>query len=186
MTRRTIELYNLDKYDAYLPTPKIDRIEGSADEIILSADGYEESASSGHAGSLTINASGGVWMDSGPRCTCEVSTLRTITLPDPHNSNHAVDQHEECCFLSFDKTKFRSGQIDMTVQSGTIWTTKRLIVIHNNTSVTTQVGESITVPNNSTHDVSVDTVIVGDNVKLYVSGVPDGTIVSCICKYTLV
>lgn len=59
--RKRIELYNIDKYQPYFHAPLVDRVEGDADEIILSADGREKSASYNEPGSITINARGGVW-----------------------------------------------------------------------------------------------------------------------------
>lgn len=65
MTRRRIELHNYDKYQPYFHAPLIDRIEGDSQEIIISADGNETSTSGGTTGSITINASGGMWFDLG-------------------------------------------------------------------------------------------------------------------------
>lgn len=192
MTRTTIELFNLDKYDAYLPTPKVDRIEGDADEIILSADAYEASGSGGIPGSLTMNASGGIWIDTGAKCTASVSSRKVMsTAPNdiPAHSNgynHDGDHHEECMFLSFDKNKIRSGVIEMTVQSSNTFTVKTLTVIHNNTYVSITTSAGVTVPSQSNHDFYIDSAIDGNSVKMYISGAPLNSIVSCICKYTLV
>lgn len=60
-SRKRIELYNIDKYQPYFHAPLVDRVEGDAEEIILSADGRERSASYNEPGSITINATGGVW-----------------------------------------------------------------------------------------------------------------------------
>lgn len=60
-SRKRIELYNIDKYQPYFHAPLVDRVEGDAEEIILSADGRERSASYNEPGSMTINAAGGVW-----------------------------------------------------------------------------------------------------------------------------
>ena len=60
-TRKLIELYNIDKYQPYFHAPLVDRVEGDAQEIILSADGRERSASYNQPGSMTVNAAGGVW-----------------------------------------------------------------------------------------------------------------------------
>ena len=57
MTRRRIELHNYDKYQPYFHAPLVDRIEGDAQEMILSADGNEASASGNTTGAMTINLS---------------------------------------------------------------------------------------------------------------------------------
>jgi len=61
MSRRGIELYNYDKYQAYFPAPLVQTLSGDADEIIISADGDESSASGNTPGSITFNVSSGVW-----------------------------------------------------------------------------------------------------------------------------
>ena len=66
MTRKRIELHNYDKYQPYFHAPLIDRIEGDAQEMILSADGNEASASGNTTGAMTINSAGGMWVDLGP------------------------------------------------------------------------------------------------------------------------
>ena len=66
MTRKRIELHNYDKYQPYFHAPLIDRIEGDAQEMILSADGNEASASGNTVGAMTINSAGGMWVDLGP------------------------------------------------------------------------------------------------------------------------
>ena len=73
MTRRRIELHNYDKYQPYFHAPLVDRIEGDAQEMILSADGNESSTSGNTVSSLTINASGGVWVDLGSVVTIQQS-----------------------------------------------------------------------------------------------------------------
>jgi len=171
----TIELYNLDKYSAYIPAPKIDRVEGDADEIILSADGREESASDGLPGSLTIHASGGVWIDTHHGSTCEVSSKFTI----PVGSSTAET------FLSFDKRSFRTALIDVIFQSGNNFTTKKLTVIHNNSAVVVQIDDSVSVPLSTTWNAQITGSVSGNNINLNVSGLADNSIVSCISKYTL-
>lgn len=65
MDRNKIKLYNTDKYQAVLPAPDIDELTGDAEEVIISADGNEQSASDETLGSVTFNASGGIWYDTG-------------------------------------------------------------------------------------------------------------------------
>lgn len=175
MARTKIELYNLDKYSPYIPAPVIDRVEGNADEIILSADGYEDSASSGLPGSLTINASGGVWTDTNYMVTCETSHKYTTTTELTQET-----------FLSFDKQDFRSAIIDITIQKGNNFTTKRLTVIHNNSLVTVHEGTSVSVPETTIWNEQISGNINGNNIDLHVSGLTSNSIISCICKYTLV
>jgi len=171
----TIELYNLDKYTPYIPAPKVDRVEGDGDEIILSADGREESASDGLPGSLTIHASGGVWVDTYHICTCEVSNKFTI----PVGSSTAET------FLSFDKRDFRMAQVNIMIQSGNNFTTKTLTVIHNNSAVTLQIDDGVSVPISTTWNIQIAGSINGNDINLTVSGLTDNSIVSCISKYTL-
>ena len=65
MNRNKIRLYNTDKYQAVLPAPEIEELEGDAQEVIISADGREDSASGESISSVTFNASGGIWYDTG-------------------------------------------------------------------------------------------------------------------------
>lgn len=67
MNRNKIRLYNTEKYQAVLPAPEIEELEGDAQEVIISADGREESASGEVISSVTFNASGGVWYDTGAK-----------------------------------------------------------------------------------------------------------------------
>ena len=172
---KTIELYNLDKYSAYLPSPKVDMIEGDADEIILSADGRETPASDGFPGSLSINASGGVYTDTGSRATCELSYMFTILV----NSTGPEE------FLSFDKRDYRSAVIDVIIQSGNNFTTKTLTVIHNNSVVTIHESVNVRAPISATWSEEHTGAIIGNNVSLYVDGLASNSIVSCISRYTL-
>ena len=171
----TIELYNLDKYSPYIPSPKIDKVEGDADEIILSADGREESASDGLPGSLTIHASGGVWIDTHHACTCETSNKFTIP----------VGSSTPETFLSFDKRDFRSAHIDVIIQSGNNFTTKNITIIHNNSAVVVQIDDSVSVPLSTTWNIQITGSVDGNNINLKVTGLADNSIVSCISKYTL-
>jgi len=63
MTRKIIELHNFDKYQPYFHAPLVDRIEGDSEELILSADGRDSSASNNKVSSMTMNVSGGIWKD---------------------------------------------------------------------------------------------------------------------------
>ena len=178
MARKTIELYNLDKYDAYIPTPKVDKIEGDADEIILSADAYEESASGGLEGSLTINASGGVWIDTGPVCVCEDS-IETAAL----NTDDETTSHE---LLSFSKSKFRSLNVDITINKQSNFTTRRLTIIHNGSVAGVYAHDNVSVPASYTWNDIYTMTSSGTNFTLNVTGVPAGSNMSCVVRYTLI
>lgn len=177
MARKQIELYNFDKYQPVLPAPAIDRIEGNADEMVLSADGYEPSASGGLPGSMTINANGGVWVDTGPGVTCEVSSSYTTTTSTTVSGTQT--------FLTFSRSAFRAANIQAIVQSGSTYMLQPLTVIHNNSDVTVDTGTCI-VAGNSNLNVVYTGEITSSEVILKIAGVPQNTIVKCVIRYTLV
>lgn len=178
MARKKIELYNFDKYQAHIPDPKIDRIEGNADEMVLSADGYEPSASGGLAGSLTVNANGGVWMDTGPGVTCTVSS-RLVTATDTTSTGKET-------FLTFSKSAFRAADIKAIVQSGSNYILQPIKVIHNGTVVSMTTESETAAP--ATHGLNIvyTAEISSSDVTLKLAGVPVGTTVTCVIEYTLV
>lgn len=178
MARKTIELYNLDKYDAYIPTPKVDKIEGDADEIILSADAYEESASGGIEGSLTINASGGVWTDTGPMCVCEDSIEVTTGATDDESTTHEL--------LTFPKSKFRNVNVDITINKQNKFTTRRLTIIHNGAVAAVHAHTSVSVPTTNVFNDMYSMILSGTNFILNVTGIPSSSKMSCIVRSTLI
>jgi len=178
MARKKIELYNFDKYQAHIPNPKIDRIEGNADEMVLSADGYEPSASGGVAGSLTMNANGGVWVDTGPGVTCSVSS-RVVTSTDTTSTGTET-------FLTFSKSAFRAADIKTIVQSGNSYILQPIKVIHNGSIVTMSTEADISAPTTTGLTISYTAEISSSDVTLKIAGVPTGTTVTCVIEYTLV
>lgn len=177
MARKQIELYNFDKYQAVIPAPAIDRIEGNADEMVLSADGYEPSASGGRPGSMTINANGGVWIDTGPGVTCDVSSSYTTTTSTTTTGTQT--------FLTFSRSAFRAANIQAIVQSGNTFTTQHLTVIHNNNDVTLDATSPVTVGTGGLNIVYTAEITSGD-VVLKIAGVPKNTVVKCVIRYMLV
>lgn len=178
MARQSIELYNLDKYDAYIPTPKVDKIQGDADEIIISADAYEESASGGLEGSLTINASGGVWTDTGPVCICDASTIVVADSTDDASTIHEL--------ISFSKSKFRSVSVDIVINKQNNFTTRRLTILHNGSGGSVHAHDSVSVPDTYNWSDTYSIVASGTNFKLNVTGLPASSTMSCVIRYTLV
>ena len=180
MSRKSIELYNFGKYQPYLESPLVDRIEGNADEMVLSADGYEQSASNGLPGSLTINANGGVWTDTGPVVTCDVSSSFTTTANDSTPS----------VFLTFNKNVYRGGTVQVTIetvdQSAPLFVMRTLDVIHDSsTAACSELAETTTKIENLLA-ISIDCDIVGDDVQFKITGVPANTKVKCVCKYNTI
>lgn len=178
MARKKIELYNFDKYQPHMPAPSVDRIEGNADEMVLSADGYEPSASGGLAGSMTINANGGVWIDTGPGVTCEHSA-RIITTTDTTASGKEK-------FLQFSKAAFRAADIQAIVRSGNKYIKQPIEVIHDGTNVTLLKHTSVSAPQNTGLTITYTAEIISGDVTLSIAGVPVNTTVTSVVKYTLV
>ena len=177
MARKQIELYNFDKYQAHMSAPAIDRIEGNADEMVLSADGYEPSASGGLPGSMTINANGGVWTDTGPGVTCDVSSSYT-TVSDTTSTGTET-------FLTFSRSAFRAANIQAIVQSGATYVLQPLNLIHNKSIVSIQTLDSVVAGDANLNIVYSADISSGD-VNVKIAGVPQNTIVKCVIRYTLV
>lgn len=182
MSRKSIELYNFGKYQPYLESPLVDRIEGNADEMVLSADGYEQSASGGLPGSLTINANGGVWTDTGPVVTCDVTSSFTTST---------VDDSTPSVFLTFNKNVFRGGTIQVTIETVTngtpLFIMRTLDVIHDSgdTVACSELAETSTLTNH-TLAITIDCAITGDDVQFEINGVPTNTKIKCVCKYNAI
>lgn len=177
MSRKKIELYNFDKYQPHIPDPTIDRIEGNADEMVLSADGFEHSASDGVPGSMTINANGGVWIDTGPGVTCDVSS-RAVVTKDTTSSGHYT-------ILQYTKSVFRTAQIRAVVQSGADYILNNIDIIHNDTVVNMRADTPLSAPSNTSVTPTFTAQVAGESIKLNISGVPNNTVVSCSIRYTL-
>jgi hypothetical protein len=176
--RKQIELYNFDKYQPHLPNPSVDRIDGNADEMVLSADGYEQSASGGQPGSLTLNANGGVWSDTGPGVTCEVSS-RTVTTTDTTSSGKAT-------FLTFNKSAFRTADIQAIIQSGNNYIKQPIEVIHSGSDVSIHTGTATAAPVSHGLTIVYTAEISSGDVTLKIAGVPSNTTITCVIRYTLV
>lgn len=129
MTRRRIELHNIDKYQPYFHAPLIDRIEGDAQEMILSADGNETSTSNNTTGSLTINASGGVWMDLG--------VVNQLVLPMEHTHTDTSATSVET-FWSAAASLFTQATLNVVVSSESHMSYKRVELLHDGSSVDLQ------------------------------------------------
>lgn len=106
MSRKIIEFHNSDKYQPYFHAPLVDRIEGDAEEIILSADGRDTSASGNTVGSLSMNVSGGVWTDYGAFSTQQFGVSGTITTSTANNTLFTFDSNTyKACFVELLFTK---------------------------------------------------------------------------------
>ena len=154
MTRNKINLYNTDKYQAVFPNPDIEEISGEAVEVIISADGTEDSASQETPSSITMNASAGVWYDTGI-----VTSYNTVY-------HTKVNSGEEVIHI-FDKTIFRSAKITLTISDAANdnVSQKDITLIHNGTNVS--IGETtlLSVGNNAI-DPTFSASIAGNNVML--------------------
>ena len=129
MTRNKINLYNTDKYQAVFPNPDIEEISGGSVEVIISADGTEDSASNETPSSITMNASAGIWYDTG--ITTSYNTVFHI------NSSASEETIHE-----FDKTIFRSAKLSLTIcnSDNSIISYVELVIIHND--ITATISES--------------------------------------------
>ena len=177
MSRKKIELYNFDKYQPTLLSPNIDRIEGNADEMVLSADGFEQSASGGLPGSLTINANGGVWTDTGPSVSCDVSS-RAVMTKDTSSTGRET-------FLTYTKSSFRLASIQVVTRSGEVYLMQNINVIHNDTAVTMSLVNDVAAPDDHTLDVQYYMHVSGDNINLQISGLQINDTVTCNIRYTI-
>ena len=106
MSRKIIELHNFDKYQPYFHAPLVDRIEGDAEEIILSGDGRDTSASGNTSGSLSMNVSGGVWIDY-----ATVTTQQFAVSGAASSNSHAM--------FSYNSNTYSACFFDIVITSGT-------------------------------------------------------------------
>lgn len=179
MARKSIELYNFDKYQPHMPSPQVERIEGDADEVVLSADGNERSASNGIAGSISLNANGGVWTNTGSLTTCENTTTH-VTSTDTTTTG-------EQTFLTFSRSTMRSVTCKLIVQSGSSYMSQQIVVIHDGTNVNVHADDVVKANPVDTWNTSYDAAFVGDdNVSVRISGVSKNTIVKCVAQYILI
>lgn len=154
MTRNKINLYNTDKYQAVFPNPEIEEISGEAVEVIISADGTEDSASNETPSSITMNASAGVWFDTG------IITSYNTVYHTKINDNEEVI-HE------MDKATFRTAKICLTICDSSNMNTsyKEIVIIHNNTSAAIHETDLVSI-GSSPVDPSFSVSVVGNKIKL--------------------
>lgn len=162
MSRKIIELHNFDKYQPYFHAPLVDRIEGDAEEIILSGDGRDTSASANTSGSLSMNVSGGVWIDYLDVTTQHFGVSGTLTSASQ-------------TMFQFDTTTYRAAFVNITYNTTSITTAEQLEVsTHGNNidvnvfgsyqpSATGKPGYSASVSNNAAQVVI--TGAVGGNYR---------------------
>ena len=164
--RKRIELHNYDKYQAYLHAPMVDRIEGDAQEMILSADGVDTSASGGVVGSLTMNASGGVWSDLGD--------VVQACLPVVHDYTSTTTPGTET-FLTLPAGRKSSTTLNIMYSNQNYTTFQRVIVVFNGTNTSVDIIEQHGVGTFPT-GVTIACVKVSNELQLNISNL--GTAVS--------
>jgi len=123
MSRKIIELHNFDKYQPYFHAPLVDRIEGDAEEIILSGDGRDTSASGNTPGSLSMNVSGGVWIDYLVATTQQFAVSGALTSSNAENIFTFNSNTYPACFIdllvSRGGSRFAEHTVVVTDPSGT-------------------------------------------------------------------
>lgn len=113
MSRKIIELHNFDKYQPFFHAPLVDRIEGDAEEIILSGDGRDTSASGNTTGSLSMNVSGGVWIDY-------------LDVTTQHFGVSGSLATASTTLFQFDTSVYQSAFVMISYKTGAITTAERL------------------------------------------------------------
>ena len=158
--RKRIELHNYDKYQAYFHAPMVDRIEGDAEEMILSADGDHTSASGGVVGSLTMNASGGTWSNLGD--------VSRVWIPITHDYTSNTTPGTET-FLTLPANRMCSVTLNIMYKHQNYMTNQRVVVVYDGaTNVTVDTIEqhgSGTFPSG----VSIDVTKVSDTLQFDIS-----------------
>lgn len=114
MSRKIIELHNFDKYQPYFHAPLVDRIEGDSEEIVLSADGREHSASGNTVGSLSMNVSGGVWTDYAV-CTTQQFAVSGTASSNSHTMFSYDSNTYSACFFDLVVTSGSSNYAEQTI-----------------------------------------------------------------------
>jgi hypothetical protein len=159
MNRNKIKLYNTDKYQAVLPAPDIDELTGDAEEVIISADGSEESASDETIGSVTFNASGGIWYDTGG----PVISYTTFT---------AIQGINKTTILQIDKNKVEACSIKVKIKSGSSLAMYELNVIHNLATVNLHTTSTANIGSLAPAFTSN---IIGNYINIECESVPTGS-----------
>lgn len=127
MSRKIIELHNFDKYQPYFHAPLVDRIEGDAEEIILSGDGRDTSASNNTPGSLSMNVSGGVWIDYN-----SVTTQQFAVSGVASSNTHAI--------FSYNSNTYSACFFDIVITSGSSNYAERTILTFDGVSTFQRTG----------------------------------------------
>lgn len=122
MSRKIIELHNFDKYQPYFHAPLVDRIEGDAEEIILSGDGRDTSASGNTTGSLSMNVSGGVWIDY-------------LDVTTQHFGLSGTLASASTTLFQFDTSAYQSAFVTISYKTGSITTAERLEIACDGTNI---------------------------------------------------
>lgn len=169
MTRSKIELYNTSKYQAVFPSPDIAELgSDEAVEVIISADGTEDSASDGLASSITMNASAGVWYDTGI-----ITSYNTIY--------HTIVTSDTETIHSFNKTKFRTARYNLTVKIANTFAAIDVTIIHDNNSVV--VSNTDQISTDSDLPITFSVAIENNNILLK-AATTTGAIISGPVNYT--
>lgn len=130
MSRKIIELHNFDKYQPYFHAPLVDRIEGDAEEIILSADGRDTSASGNTTGSLSMNVSGGIWTDYAAVTTQQFAVSGTAS-----SNSHAM--------FSYNSNTYAACFFDIVITSGSSNFAEQTILAFDGLSTFKRTGTNI-------------------------------------------
>lgn len=118
MTKTLIELYNSDKYQPVLQDAIYDKVQGQSNELILSGDGRETSASGNTTGSITLNVSGGMWTDHGSFNTQQFGVSGSIANNTSNNTIFTFNSNiYKACFVDLLFTKSNG---DVAVERVTI------------------------------------------------------------------
>lgn len=118
MSKTLIELYNSDKYQPVLQDGIFDKVQGQANELILSGDGRETSASGNTTGSITLNVSGGMWTDHGLFSTQQFGVSGSIAVATVNNTLFTFDSNTyKACFVDL---LFTRANGDVAVERATI------------------------------------------------------------------
>lgn len=159
MDRNKIKLYNTDKYQAVLPAPDIDELTGDAEEVIISADGSEDSASDETIGSVTFNASGGIWYDTGG----PVISYTTFT---------ATQGASKTIVLQLHKNKVEACSINVKVKDGSNLAMYELKMVQNLASVNLH---STSTANIGSLSPAWTSNILGNYINIECEGIPAGS-----------
>lgn len=99
-------------------------IEGSADEMILSADGDETSASGSASNSMTLNASAGIFTND--LVTMKAGFEMDLVKKDEFSVMGAGSATQA---FSFDASVYKSAKLHVRIDDGTDFTAKEILVV---------------------------------------------------------